>query len=87
MTKTADHPELEILSEAANVFRRIRIRKSADLLAPLDEVDRNAEMWGQYLGGIARAVVEQYAGQLYSTRDDGDVIADIRKGFLKAFGG
>jgi hypothetical protein len=65
--------------------------KAARLLAPLDEVDYCAEIWGQYLGGFARAALEQYRGQLYSVHKDStdirDIIADFRKGFDKAFSG
>jgi hypothetical protein len=35
--------------------------KGEDILRSLDQVDYCAKIWGQYLGGIARAVVEQYA--------------------------
>ncbi len=58
-----------------------------ELLKPLAKVDLCAEMWGEYLGAIARAVVDQYASELYASREDGNVIAAIREGFCKAFGG
>jgi hypothetical protein len=67
--------------------------RGEELLKPLNEVDYNAEIWGQYFGGIARAVVEQYSGQLYVIgKDQQDtskehLLIAIRTGFLKAFGG
>ena len=69
-----------------------RFARGENILNHLDQVDYCAEIWGQYFGGIARAVVEQYAGQLYVLGKDQadtskeDQLAAIRTGFLRAFG-